>query len=253
MDKEEYARQFGRWIEPDEIVFDCDNTSGFGEQAIAEIGIILQLEDYSFEIWKAEGQKSPHLHIKNIQNISSLTSEQNELYKKLFMEKFINKARKEFGNKNYYNDFDFKLCGKHRIAEENKSHYKYKTLKLLVMNWETGNPNPCDKEIYEQVIIESSKGNNKEKTLEGNIEGLGITAEIKKRISIIDIARQFGLEVSEKGFAVCPFHPDNNPSLKFYKNQGRFMCFGCQAKGNIIVFYAMLKKLRSGFVFRKEE
>jgi len=245
MDKEEYARQFGRWIKSDEIVFDCDNTQGFGEQAIACIGILLQLSDYNFEIWKAEGQKSPHLHIKGIPHISNLTPEQNESYKKLLMQKYIAKAKAEWGDKDYFNDFDFKLCGKHRIAEENKPHYKYKTPKLFMMHWETGKPNFCEKDILEQAVKE-------QKDFIPIVSGSGITSEIKKRVSIMEIARQFGLDVSGKGFATCPFHPDNNPSLKFYEEQGRFMCFGCQAKGNLIVFYAMLKKLRPEFVYRKQ-
>lgn len=252
MDKEEFARQFGRWIESDEIVFDCDNKHGFGEQAIACIEILLQLADYNFEVWKAEGQKSPHLHIKGIPYISNLTPEQNEAYKRLFMQKYIAKAKAEWGDKDYFNDFDFKLCGKHRIAEENKPHYKYKTFKLLIMNWQTGKPNPYEREIYEQAINEEQEETEEKENRErSEINGSGITAEIKKKINIIDIAKQFGLEVSGKGFSICPFHPDNNPSLKFYEEQGRFCCFGCQAKGNLIVFYAMLKKLRPEFVYRK--
>ena len=32
-----------------------------------------------------------------------------------------------------------------------------------------------------------------------------------------DVMRFYGLEVNRAGFAVCPFHTDNDPSLKVYK------------------------------------
>lgn len=42
--------------------------------------------------------------------------------------------------------------------------------------------------------------------------------------------------------ALCPFHPDSNPSLKVDPEKGFFYCFGCQAKGNLSDF---LNKLQS--------
>ena len=35
--------------------------------------------------------------------------------------------------------------------------------------------------------------------------------------------------------AVCPFHPDKNPSMKLDK---RYHCFACQADGDVIDFVA---------------
>lgn len=232
-----------RDIEKEEIVFDCDNKQGLGELGIVQVGAVLQLAGYNFEVWKAQGQKSPHLHIKGIPHLNELTLEQNKLYKDLFLKKIIAKAKELFGEQSYFNDFDFSLCGKHTIAEENKPHYKYGTIKELLLNYESEQAQFCDKEIYEQAIKEIEP----EYKLLPAGSGTGITAEARARIGIVSIAQKFGLEVTHQGMAVCPFHPDSNPSLKFYAEQGRFYCFGCQAHGNIIYFFAMLKKLNPRF------
>lgn len=43
--------------------------------------------------------------------------------------------------------------------------------------------------------------------------------------------------------AKCPFHPDSKPSLNFNSKNGKFMCHGCKASGDILTFYAKLKDL----------
>ena len=42
-----------------------------------------------------------------------------------------------------------------------------------------------------------------------------IFEELKSRLFMPDVARFYGLEINRAGFAACPFHPDNTPSLKF--------------------------------------
>lgn len=42
--------------------------------------------------------------------------------------------------------------------------------------------------------------------------------------------------------AVCPFHPDKNPSLVVFKNQ-TYHCFGCGANGDVIDFVAATQHL----------
>ena len=49
-------------------------------------------------------------------------------------------------------------------------------------------------------------------------------------------AEASGLRVNRSGMAVCPFHDDRNPSMKFYGR--RFHCFGCQADGDAVDFTA---------------
>lgn len=211
-----------RKIKPNEIVFDIDNRE-LGFEAINFIALKLYNRKYRFEIYYAEGQKSPHLHIKEIPYIDKLSKEQNKQYKEKILDKY---------SEGYIPDKS--LCVyEHLIAEENKPHFKYKTIKRLLGIWNDNLKNFCEKDIYEQA--------KQEQEYKPKIKGSGITAHIIRNISIIDLARSYGLDVNKSGFAVCPFHEDNNPSLKFYEEQGRFFCFGCNLKGNIIDFLALLK------------
>lgn len=40
---------------------------------------------------------------------------------------------------------------------------------------------------------------------------------LRSSIPMPDAARFYGLEINRAGFAACPFHPDNTPSLKIYE------------------------------------
>jgi len=66
----------------------------------------------------------------------------------------------------------------------------------------------------------------------------------KGDLKITEIADQFGVKPFRRNLRICPFHVDKNPSLSLSNEKGVFNCFGCGAKGNIITFYAMLKKLK---------
>jgi len=234
-----------REIEKNEIVLECDDRIN-GDEILRQIGLLFSVEGYCLEVWRVEGGKSFHIHIKNIPQISELSNEENKLYKELLIKKYIQILKNILGYiPTGLDKLDFSLCNNnHLIAEENKLHFKYKKPKLLIDIVNRGENNFCDKEIYELV-----KQNKQE--YKPTIKGSGITAQIIQKISIIDIAKQFGLSVY-KNKTLCPFHPDNNtPSLVFYEQQGRFYCFGCQANGNIIKFYAMLKKLNPNFRYTK--
>ena len=162
------------------------------------------------------------------------SKEEKKLYKELLIKKYIAKVR-ELIDSPELDDMDFSLCvPDHLVAEEYKLHFKYKTEKKLIAIINKDNKNFCEKDIY-NLAIEREK-------YKPITKGSGITAKIIEKISIIDLARKFGLEVNN-GFAVCCFHEENTPSLKFYESQGRFFCFGCRTGGNIIQFYAMMKKL----------
>lgn len=45
-----------------------------------------------------------------------------------------------------------------------------------------------------------------------------------------------GVEVGSSGMAICPFHPDTNPSLSVDVDRGLYHCFGCEAGGDLIDF-----------------
>jgi hypothetical protein len=236
-----------RPIGRDEIVLDCDDREN-GDNLLRQVGMCFSVDGYELEVWRVQGGKSYHIHIKNIPHISELPKEQNKLYKELLLKKYMHKVVELLGYEPAgINKLDFSLCiPDHLVAEENKLHFKYKQEKKLIAIINEENLNYCDMEIYSQATQQTKKYNPK-------INGSGITAKIVQRISIIDMAKQFGLSVN-KNKTLCPFHKDNNtPSLVFYEEQGRFTCFGCDIKGNIIIFYAMLKQLNPDFKYKKQE
>ncbi|PCH68440.1 MAG: hypothetical protein COC06_09585 [Bacteroidales bacterium] len=57
--------------------------------------------------------------------------------------------------------------------------------------------------------------------------------EIKSRLSIEVVLKYYGLQTDKNGMLKCPFHEDDKPSLKVYKNTNTFNCFGCGANGGI--------------------
>ncbi len=66
----------------------------------------------------------------------------------------------------------------------------------------------------------------------------------KGNVKITDIADDFGLKPFKRKLRICPFHKDTAPSLSLSNEKGVFNCFGCGKKGNIITFYAELKRVK---------
>lgn len=62
--------------------------------------------------------------------------------------------------------------------------------------------------------------------------------EIRNRVSMQDVAKFYGLQMSHSGMACCPFHEDSTPSLKVYDDH--FYCFGCGETGDCTGFTAKL-------------
>lgn len=62
--------------------------------------------------------------------------------------------------------------------------------------------------------------------------------EIKRSVTMKEIADRYGIEVNRSGFAHCPFHSDNTASLKLYDNS--FYCFGCGKGGDVTDFVSSL-------------
>lgn len=68
---------------------------------------------------------------------------------------------------------------------------------------------------------------------------------IKERVSLVDIARRY-VELRPNGArfaAPCPFHQETKPSFFVSPDKGLFYCFGCQASGDLIDFYARVNGL----------
>ena len=65
--------------------------------------------------------------------------------------------------------------------------------------------------------------------------GMKLFEAVKEAVTARSAAEYYGIKVGRNGMAVCPFHPDKNPSMKLDK---RYHCFACQADGDVIDFVA---------------
>ena len=71
---------------------------------------------------------------------------------------------------------------------------------------------------------------------------------VKDQVTARAAAERYGIRVNRYGMAVCPFHPDRNPSMKLDR---RFHCFACGADGDVINFVARLFGMKNGEAARK--
>jgi DNA primase len=73
----------------------------------------------------------------------------------------------------------------------------------------------------------------------------GSIAEIKSRLSLVDIVNRYVelRPVGDRWTAPCPFHQETKPSFTVSPDKGFYYCFGCQASGDIIEFYKNINGL----------
>ena len=76
----------------------------------------------------------------------------------------------------------------------------------------------------------------KKKLMKGKIKKL-----IDDNISIIDVAKSYGLEIKNDK-CLCPFHDEENASLVFYPKTNSFFCFGCRKGGDVIEFVRRIER-----------
>jgi DNA primase len=67
-------------------------------------------------------------------------------------------------------------------------------------------------------------------------------SEIKQRLSIETVLNHYDLHPDRHHFLKCPFHNDEDPSLKIYPETNTFNCFGCGAAGDVIEFIERYEK-----------
>jgi len=66
---------------------------------------------------------------------------------------------------------------------------------------------------------------------------------LSREVDLDFIINKLGAKKSGKEYrALCPFHPDRNPSLFINPEKGVFHCFGCGAKGTLKDLEVLLKK-----------
>ncbi|TVR00730.1 MAG: DNA primase [Desulfovibrionales bacterium] len=72
-----------------------------------------------------------------------------------------------------------------------------------------------------------------------------VVQRIKSRLDFVALAQRY-LELrpnGERWSGPCPFHQESNPSFHVNPGQGFYYCFGCQASGDVIDFYARINGL----------
>jgi DNA primase len=70
------------------------------------------------------------------------------------------------------------------------------------------------------------------------------TLLVKSKVSMVDIAKHYGLKVNKRGFTICPFHNDKHASMKIFKGYTKkdgFYCHSCGASGDIFSYVSMIE------------
>jgi hypothetical protein len=69
-------------------------------------------------------------------------------------------------------------------------------------------------------------------------------ADIKARLSIVEVAGLCGLELKISGrrfVCCCPVHAEKTASCTIYPEDGNFHCYGCHAHGDAIELFRIVK------------
>ena len=246
MNQAELAKKMNwKYIQKNEIVIEFDDYETEDKQvilirpkqleAVNSTSYNLAKAGYCFEVWYAEGQRSCHIHLKNFPEPLS------QVYKEAFIKKYVPSEWLQYA--------DLKMCEpNHLVAAEGRLHYKYKTPKLLIHRFNENFANYIEPELVERSTIKEIE----RPKLTPNEYRTTLSAKIAAKILITAIADQFGLEPFDSSKRVCPFHADGHPSLSLDNSRGWFKCFGCQAHGGIVKFYAMLKEINPNFRFHNK-
>ena len=142
---------FGRIIEKNEIIIEDISE----EDILMVAGKMEKQGNYSLEYWKAPRQTSGHLHIKNIKIPNDATIKLASKYKELIIKKYVNENLWEKVDWNFYNRRED--AEQHRIATENKEHYKGYGIKTLIKTWGENKENPFEEKVWNQAIEKSKE------------------------------------------------------------------------------------------------
>ncbi|MCR4666370.1 MAG: DNA primase [Desulfovibrio sp.] len=69
---------------------------------------------------------------------------------------------------------------------------------------------------------------------------------VRARINIVSLISRY-IHLEHRGgrwVAPCPFHQETKPSFYVNEERGTYFCFGCQAKGDVISFYAHINGIQ---------
>ena len=74
---------------------------------------------------------------------------------------------------------------------------------------------------------------------------MNLIEEIKSRINIVAVARDFGLQPTHNNFIYSIYKEEKNRSLKLYEKTNSFYCYSAGRGGDVINFYADYKKIEN--------
>lgn len=105
-------------------------------------------------------------------------------------------------------------------------------------DWSNGYPPELFQVLEKQIPKEKVKIDKAKKSQK--------TIQINENLPIIEVAKKYGLKIKNNS-AICPFHPDTDPSLKFYPETNSFFCFGaCHKGGDVIEFIRKMEEKKVG-------
>ena len=67
-------------------------------------------------------------------------------------------------------------------------------------------------------------------------------AELKTRLSILEVAQHLGIAVDKQGKALCPFHDDKKPSLQFSQEKNICTCFSSNCDAGTMDIISLTEK-----------
>ncbi len=67
-----------------------------------------------------------------------------------------------------------------------------------------------------------------------------IAEQICERLTMREVAEQYGFTPNRAGFIHCPVHNEKTPSCKIFDGSRGWHCFGCGAGGSVIDFVEQL-------------
>ena len=70
-------------------------------------------------------------------------------------------------------------------------------------------------------------------------------AEIKRNLTIIEVARHFGIQIGKNQRAKCPFHPDKTPSLQFSREKNICTCFSSNCTAGTMDIIGLTEKYKN--------
>lgn len=80
---------------------------------------------------------------------------------------------------------------------------------------------------------------------------MNLIEEIKRRINIVDLATEWGLQPTPNNFIFSIYKAEKNRSLKLYPETNSYYCFATGKGGDVIRFYADYYKINNGDAIKR--